>query len=154
MRIEKLKRSKNLLEQTYTPTPGSSCLFYQVSSSCCESAGFLIASRNMRHKTRHYCSWSSTELQKSQLDETFPLCLQTQAALTDVPPMFLALWQMTGHPCCLSIFSITWGRRTGLSHKLLTWLQKTTPNNTQTSSKPESCSYKLNWRCPLVSNTI
>lgn len=35
-------------------------------------------------------------------NETVPLCLQTQAAFTDVPPKFLALWQMTGHLCCLS----------------------------------------------------
>lgn len=71
---------------------------YQVSSSCCESAGFLDASSH----TRPDPSWLSTELQHSLVNETFPLCPMTQTALNKRSPKSLALQQMTGCPCCLS----------------------------------------------------
>lgn len=108
------------------------------------------ATRNTRPDT----SWSSTELQHSLVEWNLPIVPADTSSVHQCSPMFLALWQMTGHPCCLSntrasllnhmsCEADSQSKKTGFSHN------RATKNNcltdAQASSEPRHWTQIVLW---------
>ena len=126
-------KASNLLQQTYTPTPGSSCLCIK---SLAHAASLLVLW--MPPAARALSSRAHWWMKPSQCVERSSTSPKVSRPVTDDWPSLLSIKQPG------FLFSITWvgkqtGEKSGLSHKPLTRLQITAV--WQKSSQPESCSY-------------
>lgn len=139
---KKLKRSKKLTWTNIYSNSRFMLSLYQVSSSCCELSWLSGCLQGHTPQVQTLADQALSSRARWWMRPSHCV-VQTQ----DVPPRFLALWQMTGHPRCpsnirsfLSRSHELWGRRESFP-QTLTWLQITAV--WQTSSKPQFSSYML-----------
>ncbi len=95
----KVNTSKNLLPQTYTPTPGSSCLFIKSLTHAASllAVWMLPATRTTRTRLKLTEHWAPALAGEWNL----PIVSADTSNVHRLSPK----WQTTGHLCCLSNIS-------------------------------------------------